>query len=72
MAALAGTMAANVFYLTMTFYYFFVFLMLALVVPIVFGSALPRRTPAPEPARTPRTRRGVRRRPRPLTGPSPA
>ena len=36
-AALAGTMAANVFYLTMSFYYFYFFAMLALAVPIVFG-----------------------------------
>jgi hypothetical protein len=36
-AALAGTMAANVFYLTMSFYYFYFFAMLALAAPIVFG-----------------------------------
>ena len=30
-------MAANAFYLTMSFYYFFVFLALALAVPLVFG-----------------------------------
>jgi hypothetical protein len=36
-AALAGTMAANLFYLTMQFYYFYAFVMLALAVPIVFG-----------------------------------
>jgi hypothetical protein len=36
-AALAGTLAANVFYLTMTFYYFFVFVALALALPLVFG-----------------------------------
>jgi O-antigen ligase len=36
-AALVGTMAANAFYLTMQFYYFYVFAQLALVVPIVFG-----------------------------------
>ena len=36
-AALAGTMAANVFYLTMTFYYFFAFVALALALPLVFG-----------------------------------
>ena len=40
-AALAGTMAANFFYLTMQFYYFYVFLGLILAVPIVFGA--PRR-----------------------------
>jgi O-antigen ligase len=36
-AALVGTMAANAFYLTMQFYYFYVFAQLALAVPIVFG-----------------------------------
>ena len=36
-AALAGTMAANVFYLTMQFYYFYAFCALALALPIVFG-----------------------------------
>jgi O-antigen ligase len=35
-AALAGTMAANAFYLTMQFYYFYAFLALALAVPLVF------------------------------------
>jgi hypothetical protein len=55
-AALAGTIASNVFYLTMQFYYFYVFLALALTVPLVFGPA-PRRapvvaagTPVPAPA----------------------
>ena len=36
-AALVGTMAANVFYLTMSFLYFYVFVMLALVTPTVFA-----------------------------------
>ena len=36
-AALAGTMAANVFYLTMQFYYFYFVAALALAVPVVFG-----------------------------------
>jgi hypothetical protein len=36
-AALVGTMVANVFYLTMSFYYFFVFATLALALPVVFG-----------------------------------
>ncbi len=36
-AALAGTMAANAFYLTMQFYYFYAFAALALAVPIVFA-----------------------------------
>jgi O-antigen ligase len=35
-AALVGTMAANAFYLTMQFYYFYAFAALALAVPIVF------------------------------------
>jgi hypothetical protein len=43
-AALAGTMAANVFYLTMQFYYFYAFVMLALAVAIVFGRRLRRPT----------------------------
>jgi O-antigen ligase len=41
-AALVGTMAANFFYLTMQFYYFYAFVMLALSVPIVFGRRLRR------------------------------
>jgi O-antigen ligase len=41
-AALAGTMAANVFYLTMQFYYFYAFAVLALALPIVFGRPLRR------------------------------
>jgi len=36
-AALIGTMAANFFYLTMQFYYFYAFIVFALAVPIVFG-----------------------------------
>jgi hypothetical protein len=39
-AALVGTMAANLFYLTMSFYYFFVFAMLTIVAPAVFGRRL--------------------------------
>jgi O-antigen ligase len=38
-AALAGTMAANAFYLTMQFYYFYAFAALALATPVVFGRA---------------------------------
>ncbi|HZT90921.1 MAG TPA: O-antigen ligase family protein [Gaiellaceae bacterium] len=38
-AALAGTLAANAFYLTMQFYYFFAFLALALALPVVFAPA---------------------------------
>jgi hypothetical protein len=36
-AALLGTMAANAFYLTLSFFYFFVFAAIALATPIVFG-----------------------------------
>jgi O-antigen ligase len=36
-AALVGTMAANVFYLTMSFLYFYVFAMLVLATPVVFS-----------------------------------
>jgi hypothetical protein len=39
-AALAGTLAANVFYLTMTFYYFYVLATLVLAVPLVFRRRL--------------------------------
>jgi O-antigen ligase len=39
-AALVGTMAANAFYLTLSFFYFFVFCAIALATPIVFGRAL--------------------------------
>jgi O-antigen ligase len=39
-AALVGTIAANAFYLTMSFYYFFVFAALAIAVPAVFGRRL--------------------------------
>ena len=38
-AALAGTMAANLFYLTMQFYYFYAFAVLVLALPVVFGRA---------------------------------
>jgi hypothetical protein len=30
-------MAANAFYLTMTFFYFYAFVLLVLAVPVVFG-----------------------------------
>ena len=36
-AALVGTLAANAFYLTMQFYYFYAFIALALAVPVVFA-----------------------------------
>jgi O-antigen ligase len=41
-AALAGTMAANFFYLTMQFYYFYAFAVLVLALPIVFAPPLRR------------------------------
>jgi O-antigen ligase len=39
-AALAGTLAANLFYLTMSFYYIYVFAVLVLALPVVFGRGL--------------------------------
>ena len=39
-AALVGTIAANAFYLTMQFYYFYALALLALATPIVFGRRL--------------------------------
>jgi O-antigen ligase len=39
-AALVGTMAANAFYLTMTFFYFYALVLLVLAVPVVFGRRL--------------------------------
>jgi hypothetical protein len=36
-ATLAGTMAANAFYLTMQFYYFYFVAILVLALPVVFG-----------------------------------
>jgi O-antigen ligase len=39
-AALAGTLAANLFYLTMIFYYFYAFVILAVTAPVVFGRGL--------------------------------
>jgi O-antigen ligase len=41
-AALAGTMAGNVFYLTMQFYYFYAFAALVLALPLVFARPLQR------------------------------
>ena len=35
-AALTGTIASNFFYLTMTFYYFYAFIALAVALPVVF------------------------------------
>ena len=39
-AALVSTLAANVFYLTMSFYYFFVFALLVVAAPAVFAPRL--------------------------------
>ncbi len=39
-AALLGTIAANAFYLTMQFYYFYALALLALATPVVFGRRL--------------------------------
>ena len=39
-AALVATLVANVFYLTMSFYYFYAFVMLALALPLVFRHRL--------------------------------
>jgi O-antigen ligase len=56
-AALLGTLFANVFYLTMSFYYFYVFITLLLALPIVYGFGLERRVeparPRPQPAAVP-------------------
>jgi hypothetical protein len=55
-AALAGTLVANAFYLTMTFYYFYVLAMFVLACPLVFVGRVPRRlgssrvVPSPVPA----------------------
>jgi O-antigen ligase len=38
-AALTGTIASNFFYLTMTFYYFYAFIALAVALPVVFRRA---------------------------------
>jgi hypothetical protein len=39
-AALVGTLVANAFYLTMSFYYFFVLALLAIAPPAVFARRL--------------------------------
>jgi hypothetical protein len=39
-AALVGTLAANAFYLTMTAFFFYGFIMLVLALPVVFGRRL--------------------------------
>ena len=49
-AALAGTLASNLFYLTMSFYYVYVVAVFCLALPVVFGRGLrfrPRMAPAP-------------------------
>ena len=43
-AALVGTIAANFFYLTMQFYYFYAFLAFALALPVVFGGRVTQRS----------------------------
>ena len=43
-AALVGTIAANFFYLTMQFYYFYAFLAFALALPVVFGGRVAQRS----------------------------
>ncbi|MCS7007912.1 MAG: O-antigen ligase family protein, partial [Thermoleophilia bacterium] len=55
-AALAGTLAANLFYLTMVFYYFYVFVTLAVALPVVFGRDAQAQAQAME--ALPATRRG--------------
>ncbi len=49
-AALVGTLFANIFYLTMSFYYFYVFVMLLLALPVVFGPRV-HAARVPQPAR---------------------
>jgi hypothetical protein len=44
-AALVGTLAANAFYLTIPFLYFYVFVMLALAMPAVFSRPTASRIP---------------------------
>jgi O-antigen ligase len=48
-AAFIATLVANIFYLTMTFYYFYVFLMIVLATPLVFA----RRFRLSNPSHTP-------------------
>jgi O-antigen ligase len=57
-AALVGTLFANIFYLTMSFYYFYVFVALLLALPIVYGpravaQARVRAASGPQPAPAP-------------------
>ena len=50
-AALVGTLFANVFYLTMSFYNFYVFVLLLLALPVVYGRGLEPTLAAPLPSR---------------------
>ena len=62
-AALVATLVANLFYLTMTFYYFYVFATLAAALPVVFGGRSPDEGRRPDdlvPARAGRRRRRLR------------
>ena len=61
-AALAGTLAANFFYLTMTFYYFYVLAALVLAAPLVVRAAWTRSSLAARRQRARRTSRLERRR----------
>jgi len=61
-AALLGTLLANVFYLTMSFYYFYVFVALLLTLPIVYGRQLQAITPKSLPDVAPVWRRASRGR----------
>jgi choline-glycine betaine transporter len=44
-AALTGTIAANFFYLTMSFYYFYAFVALVLALPVVYTKGQDLRGP---------------------------
>ena len=52
-AALAGTLASNFFYLTMTFYYFYVLAAFVLAAPLVFGRGVEVRMPSARVLRSP-------------------
>ena len=57
LAALVGTMAANVFYLTMQFYYFYALVLVIVTAAELYVPAVARKpapAPAPAPARAPR------------------
>jgi O-antigen ligase len=57
-AALVGTMAANAFYLTMTFYYFYCFILLALGLPLAYARS---KTPLAQPPHRPLLPAGAKR-----------